>query len=110
MDILIAGAGQVGFRLAKALSLKNNVILMDQNQYAIERIQENVDVLTVVGNVEDPKSYELLENKKIDVFIAVTNSDETNLIASLIVAEKIDIKQKNYSVEKKVLCPKQYRQ
>jgi len=94
MDIIIAGAGRVGFRLAKSLSQKHNVIIMDKNENALEKIQESVDLLTISGDVEDPKSYELLNNRTIDVFIAVTDSDEINLISSIIASEKIDVKRK----------------
>lgn len=94
MDILIAGAGRVGFRLAKALSAKNNVTLIDNNEEALEKIQESIDVLTIVGNVEDPKSYDAIENTKMDVFIAVTDIDEVNLVSSIVASEKITVSQK----------------
>lgn len=94
MNILIAGAGRVGFRLAKVLSHKNDVILIDKNEDALEKIQESIDVLTIAGNVEDPKSYAPIEDKKIDIFIAVTDTDETNLISSIVASEKINITNK----------------
>ena len=94
MDIIIAGAGRVGFRLATALSQKHNVILIDSNEDALEKIQESIDVLTIVGNVEDPKSYKSLEHRNIDIFVAVTDMDETNLISSIIASEKIHVTQK----------------
>lgn len=94
MDIIIAGAGRVGFRLAKSLSLKHNVIIMDKNEDALSKIQESIDILTIPGDVEDPKSYESLSNKTIDIFIAVTDADEINLISSIIASEKIDVKRK----------------
>lgn len=94
MDIIIAGAGRVGFRLAKSLSEKHNVIIMDKNENALGKIQESVDVLTIPGDVEDPKSYESLSNRTIDIFIAVTDADEINLISSIIASEKIDVKRK----------------
>jgi trk system potassium uptake protein TrkA len=94
VDIIIAGAGRVGFRLAKSLSIKHNVIIMDRNEDALNNIQESIDVLTIPGNVEDPKSYHSLQDKTIDIFIAVTDSDETNLISSIIASEKIDVKRK----------------
>lgn len=98
MNILIVGAGMVGFKLAKTLSQNNNVILLDKNVDALEKIQENLDVLVVSGNAEDPKSYKNLEN--IDIFIAVTDSDEINLISLIIASQKIDIKKKIIRLEK----------
>lgn len=100
MNILIAGAGRVGFRLAKALSIKHNVTLIDNNTDALEKIQESIDVLTISGNVEDPRSYEYLENKNIDVFVAVTDTDETNLISSIVASEKISASQKIIRLKK----------
>ncbi|MDT8338795.1 MAG: NAD-binding protein [Sulfurimonas sp.] len=100
MDIIIAGAGRVGFRLAKSLSENNNVIIMDKNEDALEKLQESIDVLTIPGDVQDPKSYKSLENRSIDIFIAVTDNDEINLISSIIASEKIDVKRKIIRLKK----------
>lgn len=100
MDIIIAGAGRVGFRLAKSLSEKNNVIIMDKNEDALEKLQESIDVLTIPGDVQDPQSYKPLENKTIDIFIAVTDNDEINLISSIIASEKINVKRKIIRLKK----------
>ena len=91
MTIIVAGAGRVGFRLARTLSAKHNVIIMDQNEEALKRLNESIDALTIYANVEDPKGYEALVGKKYDLFIAVTDSDEINLVCSLIANEKIDV-------------------
>lgn len=100
MDIIIAGAGRVGFRLAKSLSENNNVIIMDKNEDALEKLQESIDVLTIPGDVQDPKSYKSLQNRSIDIFIAVTDNDEINLISSIIASEKIDVKRKIIRLKK----------
>lgn len=100
MNILIAGAGRVGFRLAKALSRRHNVTLIDNNTEAIERIQDNIDVLAIAGDVEDPKSYKTIEDKSFDIFIAVTNEDEANLISTIIMSEKIEVKRKIIRLKK----------
>ncbi|MBE0492335.1 MAG: NAD-binding protein [Sulfurospirillum sp.] len=94
MDIIIAGVGGVGFRLANALSIAHNVIVMDRNSEALSRLQESVDVLTISGNVEDPKTYEALKERSFDLFIAVTDSDEINIISCLIAQEKINVQRK----------------
>jgi trk system potassium uptake protein TrkA len=94
MEIIIAGAGRVGFRLAKALSPKHNVTIMDKNVEALERIRENIDVLTLPGHVQDPDSYEALRGREVDLFIAVTDSDEVNLVSCIIADEKIRVKRK----------------
>jgi len=94
MDIIIAGAGGVGFRLARTLCLKHNVTVLDKNEDALSRLQESIDILAIVGNIENPKTYELLVDKESDLFIAVTDSDEANIISTLIAEETINVKEK----------------
>jgi trk system potassium uptake protein TrkA len=94
MNIIIAGAGRVGFRLARTLSPKNNVVIMDQNEEALSKLSDSIDALTICANIENPRGYEGLKGKAYDFFIAVTDTDEINLIGSLIVDEKINVKRK----------------
>ncbi|MFK5938749.1 MAG: NAD-binding protein [Sulfurimonas sp.] len=91
MNILIAGAGQVGFNLARTLSIGNNVTVIDQNEKALHRIQESLDILPLHGNVENSTTYEGFKHTKIDLFIAVTNIDNVNLIATMIANSILDI-------------------
>ncbi len=94
MDIIIAGAGTVGFRLAETLSDTHNVTVIDQNADALTLMQESLDILPVHGNAEDPLTYGSLLDKEADLFISVTDSDETNIISCLIADEGIKVKQK----------------
>ncbi|SFV63470.1 Trk system potassium uptake protein TrkA [hydrothermal vent metagenome] len=94
MNIIIAGAGKVGFNLAKTLSIGHNVTVIDKNQEAIYRIQESLDIMPLHGDVESSKTYELFIDKKIDLFIAVTNADNINLIATLMADSVLDIERK----------------
>ncbi len=94
MDIIIAGAGGVGFRLAKTLCMKHNVTVLDKNEDALNRLQESIDILAISGNIEDPKTYQMLVDKEYDLFIAVTDVDETNIISTLIADETIMVKDK----------------
>ena len=94
MDIIIAGAGGVGFRLAKTLCIKHNVTVLDKNEDALNRLQESIDILAISGNIEDPKTYQMLVDKEYDLFIAVTDVDETNIISTLIADETIMVKDK----------------
>ncbi len=91
---MIAGAGAVGYSLAWRFSYKHNVIVVDKNIQKLDRIEENLDVLTLLGNVEDPKTYQSLHFKEVDLFIAVTNSDEANLLSTLIVDDEVSVKRK----------------
>lgn len=47
MQVIIAGAGKVGYNVAKHLMVHNSVTVIDQNEYAIQNIQENLDVLGI---------------------------------------------------------------
>ncbi len=93
MKIIIAGAGKVGYHLAKTLSIYHDITIIDKNFEAISKIQDDLDVLALQGNVENPKVY-FKCNKKIDFFITVTNSDEVNIIASLIIDDIIEVDKK----------------
>ncbi|QOP44820.1 NAD-binding protein [Sulfurimonas paralvinellae] len=88
MNIIIAGAGKVGFNLAKTLSIGHNVTIIDKNSEALHRIQESLDIMPLRGDVEDSQTYANFTDKDIDLFIAVTNIDNVNLI-SIVMAEAV---------------------
>ncbi len=94
MTIMIAGAGTVGFTLAQLLSHRHNVIVVDKEIEILNRLEEKIDILTLLGNIEDPKTFQSLAIKSIDLFIAVTDSDEANLLSTLIADDVITIKRK----------------
>ena len=90
MNIIIGGAGKVGYNIAKALSNKHNVIIIDKNAKALEMLKETLDVMTICADLRDARTYMGLE-EKFDFFIAVTNNDEINLISTLVTDGLIDI-------------------
>ncbi len=94
MDIIIAGAGRVGFNLARTLCATHNVTVIDRNAEALQRLQESLDILPVHGDIEDPDTYRKLADKKGDLFIAVTDLDEANLISTLIADDVIEVDRK----------------
>ncbi len=94
MDIIIAGAGTVGYSLAKGLSFKHNVTIVDKDIQKLNKIEENLDILTLLGDSEDPRTYEALHVKEVDLFIAVTDSDEANLLSTLVVDDAVHAKKK----------------
>jgi trk system potassium uptake protein TrkA len=84
LKIIIVGAGEVGFHIASRLSLENkDVILIEKNADALRRVSENLDVQTIEGCGSSPAILEEAGVKEADILLAVTNSDETNLVASL---------------------------
>ncbi len=84
MKIVIVGAGEVGFHIASRLALENkDVVVIDQHAEALRRVFENLDVQTVQGCGSSPKLLEEVGIKGADILLAVTDSDETNLVACL---------------------------
>jgi trk system potassium uptake protein len=84
VKILIAGAGEVGFELAKVLSEeKHDVTVLDERKKCLQRVVESLDVLTIEGNATSPNSLVEAGAKEADLMVAVTNSDEVNIIASM---------------------------
>jgi trk system potassium uptake protein TrkA len=84
MRIVIAGAGEVGSHLAKMLSNENHdIVLIDVDEEKLRQIGSNHDLMTIHGSVT---SFSLLKDSNIhkaDLFIAVTESEETNIMAAL---------------------------
>ena len=83
MKILILGAGQVGRTAASALSREeaNEVTVVDLNEEALRDLQERLEVRTVVGNAAHPTVLEAAGAGEADVMVALTSSDEVNLMA-----------------------------
>jgi len=100
MHIIIAGAGKVGFHLARTLSIGHNVTVIDKNAEALSRIQESLDILGLRGDVEDIQTYESFVDTHIDLFIAVTNVDNVNLVATLVADTVLDIGKKIVRLQK----------
>jgi trk system potassium uptake protein TrkA len=85
MRIIIAGAGEVGTHLAKMLSNENHeIILIDPEQDRLKPIDSTLDVLTHEGSATSVKILQDSLLKKTDLFIAVTHSEDTNIISSIL--------------------------
>jgi trk/ktr system potassium uptake protein len=84
MKIIIVGAGEVGFHIANRLCAENkNVVVIDKSAASIRRVRERLDVQTIHGSGSNPLVLEEAGIKKADILLAVTDSDETNLVACL---------------------------
>jgi trk system potassium uptake protein TrkA len=83
MNILILGAGQVGSTAAFSLAREeaNEVTIVDRNPEVLRELQDRLDVRTVVGNASHPDVIERAGGKDADMIIALTSSDEINMIA-----------------------------
>ena len=85
MKIIIVGCGKVGFTLAKALvEEKHNVIVIDKEQSRIDLIQNSVDCMCLVGNGAIQSVLLEAEVDTADFVIAVTSSDELNILTCMI--------------------------
>jgi trk system potassium uptake protein TrkA len=83
MKILILGAGQVGSTAAYHLASEeaNEVTLVDRNPAVLRELQDRLDIRTVVGNASSPEALERAGAASADILIALTDSDEVNMIA-----------------------------
>jgi trk system potassium uptake protein TrkA len=82
MKIIILGAGQVGSSLADNLSIEaNDITVIDQNATLLHNLQEHLDLRTVTGHAAHPTVLLQAGAEDADMLIAVTNSDETNMVA-----------------------------
>ena len=82
MKIIILGAGQVGGTLALSLANEaNDITLIDTNPSVLQDIQDRADLRTVIGKASHPSVLEQAGAKDADMIIALTNSDETNMVA-----------------------------
>lgn len=84
MRIIIVGAGEVGFQIAQRLALENKeVVVIDRRPDALKRFADLLDVQTVQGSGSSPRVLEQAGVGNADTFLAVTDSDETNLVSCL---------------------------
>ncbi len=89
MFVIIIGCGRVGSELAKLLSSEgHDVVIIDKNSNAFERLGQPFNGLAVAGNGFDLTLLKQIGIEKADAFCAVTNGDNTNLISAQ-VAKKI---------------------
>lgn len=85
MKIIIAGAGEVGFHLAKLLSNESlNIVVVDLDKEKLEKIESQIDVLTHRGDCTSFKTLKEVGISDSDIFIAVTQLQNTNLMSALI--------------------------
>ena len=81
MNIIICGAGKVGFSISKQLSAQgHSITVIDQSSELIQKINEAQDVKGIVGTATFPSVLEKAGAEDADMIIAVTKSDETNMV------------------------------
>ncbi len=87
MKILILGAGEVGAHLARVLASRAEIILIDRNQHALNSVEEALDVLSVCGDITHRKVLQAAGAAQAALVVAVTGSDDANLIGAALAAE-----------------------
>ncbi|WP_293174458.1 Trk system potassium transporter TrkA [Oceanithermus sp.] len=103
MYIVIAGGGDIGALIAQSLHNDHDVVIIDRNAAVVDRMSA-LDVRVIVGNATDPEILREAGVDQADAFIATTNSDEVNLIASMLAkglgaAQSLTFLGKAYYVE-----------
>ncbi len=84
MKVVIIGAGEVGFYFAEWLAAeRKEVIVIDKNEHALRQMTDHLDVQTLHGSGSNPRILEEAGIKDADIILAVTDSDEVNMVACL---------------------------
>jgi trk system potassium uptake protein TrkA len=95
MNIIICGAGRVGFTIAKLLCEQNHSItIIDQSSEDIQKINESLDVKAIVGKATYPSILEKANASDADMIIAVTKNDEINMLICQIAFSIFNIQKK----------------
>lgn len=95
MRVIIVGAGEVGYNIAKFLAFeKIDIVMIDRDGEKLRSISEELDIATIEGEGSDPSVFKEAGAKNADILIAVTNSDETNMIACLLGKALFNVKRR----------------
>lgn len=95
MKIVILGAGQVGSSVAENLvSEANDITVVDTNPERLKKLQDRFDLRTVGGNAAHPVTLAQAGARDADMLLAVTQSDETNMVACKLGATMFNIPTK----------------
>ena len=95
MNIIICGAGRVGFTIAKQLSGQgHSITVIDQSSEDIQKIDDALDVKAIVGKATYPSILEKANASETDMIIAVTRNDEVNMVICQIAFSIFNIPKK----------------
>lgn len=92
MGVIIVGAGDVGFSLAKKLvSEKKDVLVIDIDERKVRHVSDDINCQAVLGSGSDPALLKEVGIEKAEMIIAVTDSDEVNLVACTVAGLQSDV-------------------
>jgi len=93
MKIVLVGGGKVGFALCRSLVAENHdVVLIEQDEAVLNHIVSRYDIIGLLGNGADFAILEQAGVQECDIFIALTEHDEVNMI-SAVLAKKMGAKE-----------------
>jgi len=113
MRIVIAGAGDIGFHLARLLVSENqDIVLIDVNKDVLDYAESHLDVSTILGDASTPTILEQAEIYDAELFLAVTTQEHTNIVSCILAKQNgakrtiARVTQEEYLSEahKKKLC------
>lgn len=113
MKVIILGAGRVGTSVAENLAGEaNDITVVDVDAASLEKLQSRLDLKTIVGNASHPQILEQAGAANADILLAVTHSDEINLVACKLAASLFKtptkiarIRQSNYHANPEIFSP-----
>ncbi|MEL6316486.1 MAG: Trk system potassium transporter TrkA [Pseudomonadota bacterium] len=110
MRIIVCGAGQVGFQIARQLASENNdVVMIDLNEALIAKITETLDVRGVAGFASSPSVLQQAGAADADMLIAATHSDEVNMVACQVAHTMFSVPRKIARVRRQDYLIPQWR-
>ncbi|WP_019134779.1 Trk system potassium transporter TrkA [Kallipyga massiliensis] len=87
MKIVVCGAGEVGRAICESLWESNDLVLIDTDEDRVNDLYSTYDIQAIVGSATSINILREIDLSEEDVFLAVTSSDETNIIASILASE-----------------------
>ena len=85
MKIIVVGGGKVGTALCRSLvEEKHNVVLIEEKEAVLKNITKRHDIMGIVGNGANFKILEQADVANCDIFIALTDKDEVNMISAVL--------------------------
>ena len=95
MKVIVCGAGQVGYNIARYLAHEDNdVVVIDHSNELTRKISDTLDVKAITGFASEPAVLEQADAADADLLIAVTQADEVNMVACQIAHSLFDITTK----------------
>lgn len=113
MKIIILGAGRVGTSVAENLvGEANDITVVDIDEVSLDKLQSRLDLKTITGNASHPQTLQQAGAESADLLLAVTQSDEINLVACKLAATLFNtptkiarIRQANYLAHPEIFSP-----